>query len=61
MNKQKKQMTIAGTLAAPVVVGKPAYIQELSGMRRTSTVVQVQKTSPSELRIETVNPRYLHL
>lgn len=54
----KKHITITGALAAPVVPGLPAYIQEAVGLRRTSAVVHIEQTSSAEIRFETVNTLY---
>lgn len=58
----KKTMEISGTLLYPVTVGMAAFISEESGMRRTSTVLNVQKLSQAEIQFETRNTFYhLHL
>lgn len=43
----KKQIQIIGMPAAPVIAGQPAFIQESTGMRRTSTVIKIDKAGRS--------------
>lgn len=60
--ENKKTLELNGTLLYPVTVGMAAFISEEDGMRRTSTVLQVQKRSQSEIQFETRNTFYhLHL
>ena len=54
----KKQIQIIGMPAAPVIAGQPAFIQESTGMRRTSTVIKIDKNTSSEICFETVNTCY---
>ena len=62
MNPQKKSIEITGRLLCPMVVGAAAFIAEPAGMRRTSTVLHVERISPNEICFETRNTNYrLHL
>ena len=58
----KKKITITGMPVSSVITGQPAYIQESSGLRRTSMVIRVKKATASEIRFETINSHYrLHM
>lgn len=59
MNHTKKMLEITGSLIYPITVGKSAFIHEGEGIRRTSTVLSMEKMSQSEIRFETQNTRYL--
>lgn len=62
MNSKKKNMEITGWLMCPMTVGAAAVIAEPGGMRRTSTVLQMEQISSVEIRFETRNTNYcLHL
>lgn len=62
MNPQKKSIEITGRLLCPMAVGAAAFIAEPKGMRRTSTVLRMEKISPNEICFETRNTNYrLHL
>lgn len=59
MNKTKKMVEITGNLIYPITVGESAFIHEAEGIRRTSTVLSMEKLSQSEVRFETRNTKYL--
>lgn len=59
MNSTKKMLEITGSLIYPIAVGESAFIHEAEGIRRTSTVLSMEKMSQSEVRFETRNTRYL--
>ena len=59
MNYTNKMLEINGSLIYPITVGESAFIHEGEGIRRTSTVLSMEKMSPSEIRFETRNTRYL--
>lgn len=62
MNPQKKNVEITGSPLFPVAVGLNAFIAEKDGMRRTSTVLYMERISAEEIQFETVNTNYrLHL
>lgn len=62
MNPQKKNIEITGRLLFPMAVGLNAFIAEEKGMRRTSTVLCMERVSTEEIQFETVNTNYrLHL
>lgn len=62
MNANKKSTEITGRLLCPIVIGKPAFIHESDGVRRTSTVLRLEELSKTEVRFETRNTNYhLHL
>ena len=54
----KEQKEITGTPVMPIMVGRPAFIQEAAGLRRTSIVLQVEFRPPSEICFETLNTHY---
>ena len=54
----KKRIQIIGMPVAPVTAGNPAFIQESTGMCRTSTVIKIDKNTSSEICFETVNTCY---
>ena len=45
MNPCKKVIELTGSLICPIRVGEPAFICEATGMRRTSTVLQMESVS----------------
>lgn len=59
----KKEIKITGFAIYPITVGNSAIISEPGGMtRKTSTVVNIEKNSDSEIRFETHNSIYcLHI
>ena len=59
MNYTKKMLEITGCLIYPITVGESAFIHEEEGIRRTSTVLSMEKISQSDVRFETRNTRYL--
>lgn len=59
MDYTKKMLEITGSLIYPITVGESAFIHEGEGIRRTSTVLNMEKMSQSEIRFETRNTRYL--
>lgn len=59
MSAKKKTLEITGCLLCPIVVGESAFIRETDGMRRTSTVLQLEEMSQTEVRFETCNTNYL--
>lgn len=59
MNKTKKMLEIMGHLIYPITVGESAFIHEAEGIRRTSTVLSMEKMSQSEISFETQNTKYL--
>lgn len=59
MNKTKKMLEITGSLIYPITVGESAFIHEAEGIRRTSTVLSMDKMSQSEVCFETQNKKYL--
>ena len=59
MDHTKKMLEITGSLIYPITVGESAFIHEGEGIRRTSTVLSMEKMSQSEIRFETRNTRYL--
>lgn len=59
MNNTKKMLEITGSLIYPITVGESAFIHEAEGIRRTSTVLSMDKSSQSEIRFETRNTKYL--
>lgn len=59
MERTKKMLEITGSLIYPITVGESAFIHEGEGIRRTSTVLSMEKMSQSEIRFETRNTRYL--
>jgi len=59
MNKTKKMLEITGSLIYPITVGESAFIHEAEGIRRTSTVLSMEKMSQSEVCFETRNTKYL--
>ena len=59
MNKTKKMLEITGHLIYPITVGESAFIHEAEGIRRTSTVLSMEKMSQSEISLETQNTKYL--
>jgi hypothetical protein len=59
MNKTKKMLEITGHLIYPITVGESAFIHEAEGIRRTSTVLSMEKMSQSEISFETQNTKYL--
>ena len=59
MNNTKKMLEITGSLVYPITVGESAFVHEAEGIRRTSTVLSMEKMSQSELCFETRNAKYL--
>lgn len=59
MNKTKKMLEITGHLIYPITVGESAFIHEAEGIRRTSTVLSMEKMSQYEISFETQNTKYL--
>lgn len=59
MDNTKKMMEITGSLMYPITVGESAFIHEAESIRRTSTVLSMEKISQSDVRFETRNTRYL--
>lgn len=59
MDNTKKMLEITGSLVYPITVGESAFIHEEEGIRRTSTVLSMEKMSPSEVFFETRNTKYL--
>lgn len=59
MNKTKTMLEITGHLIYPITVGESAFIHEAEGIRRTSTVLSMEKMSQSEISFETQNTKYL--
>ena len=59
MNKPKKMLEITGSLIYPITIGESAFIHEAEGIRRTSTVLSMEKMSQSEVCFETRNTKYL--
>ena len=59
MDNTKKMLEITGSLIYPITVGESAFIHEGEGIRRTSTVLSMEKISQSDVRFETRNTRYL--
>ena len=59
MYNTKKMLEITGSLIYPITVGESAFIHEGEGIRRTSTVLSMEKISQSDVRFETRNTRYL--
>lgn len=59
MNNTKKMLEITGSLVYPITVGESAFVHEAEGIRRTSTVLSMEKISQSELCFETRNTKYL--
>ena len=59
MNKTKNMLEITGHLIYPITVGESAFIHEAEGIRRTSTVLSMEKMSQSEISFETQNTKYL--
>lgn len=59
MNNTKKMLEITGSLVYPITVGESAFVHEAEGIRRTSTVLSMEKMSQSELCFETRNTKYL--
>ena len=59
MNNTKKILEITGSLVYPITVGESAFVHEAEGIRRTSTVLSMEKISRSELCFETQNTKYL--
>ena len=59
MNYTKKMLEINGSLIYPITVGESAFIHEGEGIRRTSTVLSMEKMSQSEISFETQNTKYL--
>lgn len=59
MSNDKKILEITGYLIHPIAIGESAFIREAEGIRRTSTVLSMEKMSQSEIRFETQNTRYL--
>lgn len=59
MDNTKKMMEITGNLMYPITVGESAFIHEAESIRRTSTVLSMEKISQSDVRFETRNTRYL--
>ena len=47
MDNTKKMLEITGSLVYPITVGESAFIHEEEGIRRTSTVLSMEKMSPS--------------
>ena len=52
-------LEITGSLIYPITVGVSAFIHEGEGIRRTSTVLSMEKMSQSEISFETQNTKYL--
>ena len=50
MEHTKKMLEITGRLIYPITVGESAFIHEGEGIRRTSTVLSMEKMSQSEIR-----------
>lgn len=62
MNSNKKNIEITGRPLFPITVGVSAFIYEADGMRRTSTVLSLEKISQTEVQFETRNTNYrLHV
>lgn len=62
MDHKKKSLEINGRPIFPIEAGTSAFISEPDGMRRTSTVLRVEKISSGEIFFETRNTLYrLHL
>lgn len=62
MNSNKKSIEITGQPLFPITVGASAFIHEADGMRRTSTVLSLEKISQTEVQFETRNTNYrLHV
>ena len=59
MERTKKMLEITGSLIYPITVGESAFIHEGEGIRRTSTVLSMEKMSQSEISFETQNTKYL--
>ena len=59
MNNTKMMLEITGSLVYPITVGESAFVHEAEGIRRTSTVLSMEKMSQSELCFETRNTKYL--
>lgn len=59
MNNEKKRLEITGNLVRPIVIGESAFIREADEIRRTSTVLSVEKPSLTTVRFETQNTNYL--
>ena len=59
MNNTKKMLEITGSLVYPITVGESAFVHEAEGIRRTSTVLSMDKMSQSEVCFETQNTKYL--
>lgn len=59
MDNTKKMLEITGSLIYPITVGESAFIHEAESIRRTSTVLSMEKISQSDVRFETRNTRYL--
>ena len=59
MNNEKKQLEITGNLVRPIVIGEVAFICEAGEIRRTSTVLSMDKSSQKTVRFETKNTKYL--
>ena len=59
MDNTKKMMEITGSLMYPITVGESAFIHEAESIRRTSTVLSMEKMSQSEISFETQNTKYL--
>lgn len=62
MNNEKKRLEITGSLIQPIIIGESAFIRETEGIRRTSTVLSMEKMSQSDVCFETQNTKYvLHM
>jgi hypothetical protein len=59
MERTKKMLEITGSLIYPITVGESAFIHEGEGIRKTSTVLSMEKMSQSEISFETQNTKYL--
>lgn len=59
MDHTKKTLEISGRLIYPITIGESAFIHEGEGIRRTSTVLSMEKMSQSEVCFETRNTKYL--
>ena len=59
MDHTKNMLEITGSLIYPITVGESAFIHEGEGIRRTSTVLSMEKMSQSEISFETQNTKYL--
>ena len=59
MDHTKKMLEITGSLIYPITVGESAFFHGAESIRRTSTVLSMEKISQSDVRFETRNTSYL--